>query len=142
MFDIPLSEISKIHFKPYELVSFIKVITKSNTIRMWNIYQYPIEDILSSLEIHMRPYEQLIINKNDLQFVLFKEIKYYVESKLWKRKPQLYVPYTFEVKNTKTNEVSILDTNIVFKTHRVDDNDYLMYKSLCVNWNNMNNNQI
>jgi len=66
MFDIPLSEISEIHFKQNELVSFIKVITKSNTIRMWNIHQYPIENILSSLEIHMRPYEQLIINKNDL----------------------------------------------------------------------------
>ena len=86
----------------------------------------------------MRPYEQLILDKNDLQFVLFKEIKYYVESKLWKRTPQLYIPYTFEVKDIKTNETSILDTNIIFKTHKVDDKDYLMYKSLCVNWNTVN----
>jgi hypothetical protein len=61
-------------------------------------------------------------------------LKHYVESGLWKQKSQLCIPYKFEIKNTKTNKTEILDTNIIFKTHQIDNKDFLMYKSLCVNW--------
>jgi hypothetical protein len=65
MFDIPLSEISQIHFKSYKSVSFIKVITKSNTIHMYNMYHYPISNIISSLETYLIPYKQVIIDKDN-----------------------------------------------------------------------------
>jgi hypothetical protein len=66
MFDIPLSEISEIHFKPYDTISFIKIITKSNTIHIHNLHHYPIDRILLSLETYLRPYEQPTFNIKDL----------------------------------------------------------------------------
>ncbi len=67
MFDVPLSEISEIHFKPHNTISFIKVVTKSNKIRIHNLHHYPINNILLSLETYLYSYEQLMFNiKEDL----------------------------------------------------------------------------
>jgi len=66
MFDVPLSEISEIHFKPYTLTPCLKVITNSQTIRIYNLQHYPLENIQSSLETYLHPYEQLQINIVDL----------------------------------------------------------------------------